>query len=44
MKDIGNDIFVATYKDVYKYLEVRGYKPMLNVTDNEFYKAIKNYL
>ena len=44
MKERGDDIFVAAYKDVYKYLESQVYKPTLNVTDNEFSKEVKNYV
>ena len=44
MKDRSNKSFLASYKDVYEYLEGRGYKPTLNVTDNEFSKAVQNYV
>ena len=35
---------VATYDEIYEYLEERGFKPKLNVTDNECSKAVKKYM
>ena len=35
---------VATYANIYKYLAQRGFKPKLNVTNNECSKAVKNYI
>ena len=35
---------VDAYKDIYEYLEARGHKPQLNVTDNGCSMAVKNYM
>ena len=35
---------VATYANIYEYLDQQGFKPKLNVTDNECSKAVKNYM
>ena len=35
---------VASYQDIYEYLTAKGFKPQLNVTDNEFSKVVQNYI
>ena len=44
MKNRSDESFVAAYKEIYKYLGDRGCKPTLNVTDNEYSKAVQNYI
>ena len=44
MMSRNNKSMVATYSEIYKYLEARGYKPTLNVTDNEASKAVQDYI
>ena len=39
-KNRSDDSFVAAYKEIYEDLEARGFKPTLNVTDNEYSKAV----
>ena len=39
-KSRSDDSFVAAYKEMYEDLEARGFKPTLNVTDNECSKAV----
>ena len=34
----------AAYKKIFEYLKVKGYKPMLNIIDNQATKVIKAYL
>ena len=40
MKIRSNESFVEAYKDMYEELEGRGFKPTLNVTDNECSKTV----
>ena len=42
MKSRSDEFFVAAYKEMYKELEVKGFKPTLNVTDNKCYKGSQN--
>ena len=35
---------VALYDEIYNYLELYGFKPKLNVTDNECLKIVQNYM
>ena len=35
---------MASYKEIYEYLGDRGCKPTLNVTDNEYSKAVQKYI
>ena len=35
---------VGVYDEIYNYLEERGFKPKLNVTDNECSKAVKKHM
>ena len=44
MKSRSDECFVAAYKEMYEYLESRGFKPKLNVTDNECSKAVQKYI
>ena len=44
MKNRSDESFVAAYKDIYEYLESKGFKPTLNVTDNECSKAVQDYI
>ena len=44
MKSRSDECFVAAYKDMYEYLESRGFKPKLNVMDNECSKAVQKYI
>ena len=39
-----DESMVADYKDVYGYLEARGHKPQLNVTDNKCSTVVYNYM
>ena len=41
-KSRSDESFVEAYKDMYDKLEPKGCKPMLNVTDNECSKAVRN--
>ena len=44
MKSRSDESFVETYKEMYEDLEARGFKPTLNVTDNECSKAVQTYI
>ena len=44
MKIRSDESFVAAYKEMYKELEAKGFKPTLNVTDNKCSKVVKNYI
>ena len=44
MKNRFNTEMIKAYEDVYKYLESKGYKPQLNVSDNECSKTIQEFL
>ena len=44
MKSRSDECMVAAYQDVYEYLEATGFKPTLNVTDNECSKAVQTYI
>ena len=44
MKTRSDECFVAAYEEMYEYLESRGFKPKLNVTDNECSKAVQRYI
>ena len=35
---------VGAYTQIYKYLTAKGYKPKLNITNNECSKAVQNYI
>ena len=35
---------IKAYESIYKYLDSKGFKPRLNVTDNECSKTIKEYI
>ena len=39
-----DESMVAVYDKIYDYIEERGFKPKLNVTDNECSKAVKKYM
>ena len=41
MRSRGDESFVAAYKEMYEELEPKGFKPTLNVTDNEYSKAVQ---
>ena len=40
MKNRGDESFVQAYKEIYEYLGTKGFKPTLNVTDNECSKVV----
>ena len=44
MKSRTDVYMAAAYKEIYKYLNEKGFKPTLNVTDNECSKAVQNYM
>lgn len=44
MKNRSDECFVGAYEEVYEYLAARGFKPKLNVTDNECLKAVQKYI
>ena len=44
MKRRSDESFVEAYKKIYEELEAKGFKPTLNVTDNECSKAVRNYI
>ena len=44
MKSRNDQCMVAAYKDIYNHLTSDRRKPKLNVTDNEYSKAIQNYI
>ena len=44
MKSRTDKSFVKAYKEMYEDPEARGFKPTLNVTDNECSKAVQNYI
>ena len=35
---------LVAYKGIYEYLDIRGHKPQLNVTDNKCSKVVRNYM
>ena len=39
-----DESMVAVYDEIYNYLKESGFKPKLNVTDNECSKAVKKYI
>ena len=39
-----HELMVSTYANIYKYLEQRGFKPKLNITDKKFSKPVKKYV
>ena len=39
-----DESYLESYKEMYKELEANGFKPTLNVTDNECSKAVQNYI
>ena len=44
MKSRTDECMVAAYKDIYESLTEKGFKPVLNVTDNECTRAVQNYI
>ena len=44
VKSRSDKYFVVAYKEVYKELEAKGFKPTLNVTDIKCSKAVRNYI
>ena len=44
MKIRSDESFVEVYKDMYEDLKVRGFKPTLNVKENECFKAVQRYI
>ena len=44
MKNRSDESFVEAYKEMYEDLKARGFKPTLNVTDNECSKAVQKYI
>ena len=44
MKSRSDECMVATFKDVYQYLQDRGLGPKLHVLDNECSKAVQAYI
>ena len=44
MKSRTDESYVEAYKKMYEELEANGFKPTLNVTDNECSKAVQNYI
>ena len=44
MKSRSDESFIEAYKEMYKELDTKGFKPTLNVTDNECSKAVQNYI
>ena len=43
-KSWSDESFVAAHKEMYEELEAKGFNPTLNVTDNEYSKAVQNYI
>jgi hypothetical protein len=41
---LNSSSILAAYKKIFEYLEEKGYKPKLNVMDNQATKVIKAYL
>jgi hypothetical protein len=44
MKNRSDAEMIRAYREVYEYLESKGFKPQFNVSDNECSKAIKAYV
>ena len=44
MKSRTDECMVAAYKEIYEYLEEKGFKPTLNITDNECSRSVQNYI
>ena len=44
MKSRIDESFVEAYREMYEELEAKGFKPTLNVTDNECCKAVQKYI
>ncbi len=44
MKSRETTEMVGAYTEIYDYLTAKGYKPKLNITDNECSKAVQNYI
>ena len=44
MKSRSNESFVEAYREMYEELKSKGFKPTLNVTDNECSKVVRNYI
>ena len=44
MKSRSDEYFVVAYKEMYEEIEAKGFKPTLNVTDNERSKAVQNFI
>ena len=44
MKSRSAACMVEAYKSIYDYLSARGFKPKLNIMDNECSRAVKNYI
>ena len=44
MKNRSDESFVEAYREMYEELEARGFKPKLNVIDNESSKAVQRYI
>ncbi len=44
MKSQETTEMVGAYSDIYDYLSSKGYKPKLNITDNECSKAVQHYI
>ena len=44
MKTRSDAYMVESYQDIYEYIIAQGFNPTLTVTDNEFYKAVQNYI
>ena len=44
MKSRSDESFVEAHREMYEELEAKGFKPTLNVTDNECSKAVQNYI
>jgi hypothetical protein len=44
MRNSSDTEMIKAYKEVYEYLESKGFKPRFNVSDNECSKTIKRYI
>ena len=44
MKSRSDESFVEAYREMYEELKAKGFKPTLNVTDNECSKEVQEYI
>jgi len=44
MTSRNSESMVAAYEDIYTYLTAKGFKPNLNIIDNEASKAVQNFI